>query len=285
MIRVMNLTKNYGKKEVLKGITVSLQKDTYGLIGPNGAGKTTFLRILAGIFKQNSGEITMENKAPLIGYLPQKYGCFPELTVYEQLEYFACLKNLPRNQHEKEIKRVIKLVNLENQEKEKCSKLSGGMIRRVGIAQAMLGTPELLLLDEPTVGLDPEERNHFNNIIHRLHGETTIILSTHLVEDIKSLCNNVMVMNDGMIVKNDSAQNIASLAQNRVIELEESKIKELDSLQVPYYIERYFSKNEERFLRVLLLEKILTDKKYDNYCESDLEDGYLYLLKGLMKNE
>lgn len=141
----------------------------------------------------------MEDKAALIGYLPQKFGCFPELTVYDQLEYFACLKKLPRAEHEEEIQRVIQLVNLEEYEKTKCAKLSGGMIRRVGIAQAMLGRPELLLLDEPTVGLDPRERNRFNKIIGELQGQTTILLSTHLMEDVKSLCNKVLTLENGKL--------------------------------------------------------------------------------------
>lgn len=176
-------------------------------------------------------------------------------------------------------------MNLEEQEHTKCAKLSGGMIRRVGIAQAMLGSPELLLLDEPTVGLDPEERNHFNNIIHRLKGKTTIILSTHLVEDIKSLCSNVIVMNKGCVVKLDSAQHIAALAKNRVAELEESELKKLDEAKCAYYIERYFAKGEKNFARILFLEAGRVISQSMPHCEADLEDGYLWLLKGLDKNE
>lgn len=206
MIEINNLRKKFGKKEILKGISLHLEPCTYGLVGPNGAGKTTLLRILAGVMKADGGEIYMPKENGLTGYLPQKFGCFSEFTVYEQLEYFACLKEIPKAGQKEEILRVLGIVNMDGQEKMKCKKLSGGMVRRIGIAQALLGNPLLLLLDEPTVGLDPEERNNFNNIIRKLEKKTTILLSTHLVEDINYLCQKVIVIKSGEILKSEAAE-------------------------------------------------------------------------------
>lgn len=145
----------------------------YGLLGPNGSGKTTLLRMLAGVLQPTAGKIEIDRNS--IGYLPQKFGCFPELTVKEQLEYFACLKKIPKKLHEEEIDRVLDIIHLSDRKKDACRKLSGGMVRRMGIAQALLGNPKILLLDEPTVGLDPEERNHFHSIIYKIKGKMSII--------------------------------------------------------------------------------------------------------------
>lgn len=203
MIDINGLRKKFGKKEVLKGISLHLEPHTYGLVGPNGAGKTTLLRILAGVMKADSGEIHREDKNGLTGYLPQKFGCFPEFSVYEQLEYFACLKELPKAGQKEEILRVLKIVNMDGQEQVRCKKLSGGMVRRIGIAQALLGNPQLLLLDEPTVGLDPKERTNFYQIIRKLEEKAAILLSTHLMEDVKHLCQEVIVVESGEISTGD----------------------------------------------------------------------------------
>ena len=275
MIEIIGLRKKYGKKEVIKSINLKLGVDTYGLVGPNGAGKTTLIRILGGIIPSNGGKIINSYTDRIIGYLPQKFGCFPELTLYEQMEYFACLKNLPASKHQEEIMRVLKIVNMEDRKNEKCKKLSGGMVRRAGIAQALLGEPMLLLLDEPTVGLDPEERNNFNNIIRRLERKTTILLSTHLIEDIKYLCQKLIVMEKGEVLTVQDAQEIAKTASGKVIQIEESRIEQLPK---PYYVERYFTEKDKKYMRILLLGEN-SDVSEGQQCEPDIEDGYLYFLK------
>lgn len=199
MIEINGIKKKLGKKEVLKGISLQLKPSVYGLAGANGAGKTTLLRILAGVMNADGGEIVMPEGSGQTGYLPQKFGCFPELTVYEQLEYFACLKKIPASCMESEILRALECVNLGGKEKMKCRKLSGGMVRRVGIAQALLGNPALLLLDEPTVGLDMEERKNFNRVVREMEGERTVLLSTHLAEDLKNLCQSVIILDSGEV--------------------------------------------------------------------------------------
>jgi ABC-2 type transport system ATP-binding protein len=200
MIEINGITKHFGKKEVLHDISLHLDNSIYGLLGPNGAGKTTLLRILSGIYDQH-GQNSIHHLGLRVGYLPQKFGCFPNLTVFEQLQFFCCIKKLSENKQKTEIHRVMELTNLLELSKVKCRKLSGGMVRRVGIAQAILGKPDLLLLDEPTVGLDLEERRQFIHIIRNFDTEMPILLSTHIAEDITALCDKLLIMKSGRIIQ------------------------------------------------------------------------------------
>lgn len=198
MMKILGLTKRYHKKSVISGINLTLEKENYGLVGPNGAGKTTLIRMLAGVIQPTSGEIIYDS-GKSVGYLSQKFGCIPELTVFEQMEYFACLKKISNKNQRDEINNVLSMVNLEEKRNEKCKNLSGGMVRRLGIGQALLGRPELLLLDEPTAGLDPDERKAFADIIGNLKGTMTIVLSTHIINDIKNTCDKMLVLERGVL--------------------------------------------------------------------------------------
>lgn len=216
MIRINNISKRYGKKTVLSAVSLELDQKTCGLIGPNGAGKTTLIRILAGTLKKDSGEIVYDSAGAKIGYLPQLFGCFPELTVRDQMEYFACVKDLPKEAHGEAIAAALGKTDMDEYADMKCSRLSGGMTRRVGIAQALLGNPDILLLDEPTVGLDPEERVRFRTIIKRIEGTACILISSHIVEDVQYLCDDVIVMNHGQIIDVGTPGQIAGIAQGHV---------------------------------------------------------------------
>lgn len=272
MIEIEHLYKKYGKKDVVKDISLKLETTVYGLLGPNGAGKTTLLRLLAGVI-HGKGKITYPVDCGYIGYLPQKFGCFPELTVYEQMEYFACMKNIPRKERKNEIRTALKMVNLEDSKQIKCRKLSGGMVRRVGIAQAVIGKPELVLFDEPTVGLDVEERNRFLQIIGELCGKTTVLLSTHLAEDIKSACRKVIIMNHGTIISEKTSEDTAALAKGKVFRV---KQKELADIKVPYYAGRCETTDGITYVRILAKEKPDVDCCE---CVPDLEDGYFLMIK------
>lgn len=195
MLTVDNLSKSFGKKTVLDNISVQLTHGVYGLLGPNGSGKTTFMRCIAGIYRYNGRIITPSN----VGYLPQKFGAFRELTVYEVLEYFAELKGIPSNRQGKDIHDCLEDVNLWERHSDKVKTLSGGMIRRLGVAQALLGNPELILVDEPTAGLDPEERLRFKNLISQHREDCTILISTHIVEDVEALCDHIIILSHGKI--------------------------------------------------------------------------------------
>lgn len=178
MISITNLTKKYKGKTVVDHISIGLTHFVYGLMGPNGAGKTTWLRMLCGILSPTEGNIV----------------------------------GIDKNNHQNEIDKVLALTNLQEEKNKRCKTLSGGMIRRAGIAQALLGNPQLLLLDEPTVGLDPEERNHFNNIILTIRGKVPIILSTHLVEDVAFVCEKILLMQKGKFIYTGNAGEVAKAA-------------------------------------------------------------------------
>ena len=230
MIKIQNLTAGYGKKIVLSDINLELENQTYGIIGPNGSGKTTLFRVLTSFrmltskniltanLKICSGDILVSdscnNKKMIgkkncqIGYLSQKFGCMPQLTVKEQLQYFCYLKKIPASEEEYEISRVLDAVHMSEFANQKCKKLSGGMVRRVGIAQAILGKPQFILLDEPTTGLDIEERCHFYQIFHQLEGVCPVLVSSHITEDIVEGCTNTIILITGTILLQEKTEKI-----------------------------------------------------------------------------
>lgn len=182
MLELKGVSKKFRKKQVLNNIDFKFEKGIYGILGPNGAGKTTLIRCITQLYNLDAGNILYNDKSIAenknfndnIGYLPQKFGLFKELTVFEMLSAMAALKNISKDAVEQEVKRCITLVNLDEKINAKVKTLSGGMIRRMGIAQAILGNPEIIIFDEPTSGLDPEERLRFKNIVSKLKGEHII---------------------------------------------------------------------------------------------------------------
>jgi len=232
MFEISNLYKSFKKNQVLKDVSLSFENGIYGLLGPNGAGKTTLIRCMVNLYDINKGVIkfnglSIDNNDEFlsnIGYLPQKFGLFKELTAYENLKYFCILKKINKDRMDDEIKDCLKAVNLEDRINHKVSTLSGGMIRRLGIAQAILGKPRIIIFDEPTAGLDPEERIRFKNILTQIKKDRLIIISTHIVEDIEASCDRIIIMNDGRVLKSGSAKEIKSAAIGKVYG-EKSKLK------------------------------------------------------------
>ncbi len=208
MLKIEHVSKNFGKKRALDDICLDMEEGCYGLLGPNGAGKTTLIRMILELYSIKKGSIQFEGTGH-IGYLPQKFGAFQELTVRDILLYFAALKKIPKVEQEAEIDRVLELVNLSDRKKDKMSSLSGGMQRRVGIAQAVLGDPSVLIFDEPTAGLDPEERTRFKKLIRHIMDKKIVIISTHIVEDVETLCDRVIIMNRGRVLKNLSVEEVS----------------------------------------------------------------------------
>ncbi len=221
MISLRNVNKVFGKRYAVRNFTCELQPGCYGLLGANGAGKTTLLRCILGLHTVTDGEIIREKKEK-IGYLPQKFGMFRELKVKDMMYYFAVAKEIPKKERDTEIERVLELVNLSQRKDEKVGNLSGGMQRRLGIAQAVLGNPDVVFLDEPTTGLDPEERARFKDMICRLKKENRIILiSTHIVEDVESVCDRVLIMKEGSLLENVTVKEACNFAEtgNPTLEL------------------------------------------------------------------
>ena len=215
MIKIEDISKKYKSQYALDHVSCVLEKETYALLGPNGAGKTTLFRILTGQLQANEGSIEQAVSGNRIGYLPQKFGAFPNFKVWEQMEFFAALKGLKRKDYDwkKEIEEILETVNLTEQKNKKCGKLSGGMLRRLGIAQALLGSPELILLDEPTAGLDIEECMNLKKILQEISGGQTIIISTHIVSDVESLADKILILNKGKLLAQLTQEELCSLSE------------------------------------------------------------------------
>ncbi|GHO45917.1 ABC transporter ATP-binding protein [Ktedonospora formicarum] len=223
-IGIEHVTKRYGAHEALRDITVRISEGMFGLLGPNGAGKTTLLSILATLRRPTSGHVFIgsldisqprQRKAvrSLLGYLPQDFGLYPDLTGRELLDYMGLLKGLyDRSERRRQIEALCEAVNLTSDANRKIGTYSGGMKRRLGIAQALLGNPRVLIVDEPTVGLDPEERIRLRMLLARLAEERIIILSTHVVEDISHICEHLAVLDQGTLTFNGQTRQLIEAA-------------------------------------------------------------------------
>lgn len=273
MMTIENLSKRFGKKQALQEFSYSFTTGVYGLLGPNGAGKTTLLRCILKLYGVKKGTIQMEEtgEQDAIGYLPQRSGVFPGLTVEEQLMYFADVKNIPKKDWEEEVTRVLELVNLSEVRKVRGRKLSGGMIRRVGIAQALLGHPALVIFDEPTTGLDPEERMRFKHVVRELRKESIVLLSTHIVEDVEAVCDEILILNQGRLSAYGTPEEISRIAAGKVYELTEEQKQPED----------YIEKETEAEGRTLY--RVLTGREAAGVPEArpNIEDGYLCVLRGI----
>ncbi len=210
-VDITNAHRSFGKNKAVDGVDLQLGSGVFGLLGTNGAGKTSLLRMLATVLPPSSGEIRLLGLDPRgtasrreirrrLGYLPQNLGYYPSFTVVEFIEYFALLKEMPAAAVPKAVAAAVERVDLGVKAKAKLRTLSGGMLRRVGIAQAIVNDPDLLLLDEPTAGLDPEQRVQFRALMRILGERATVIVSTHLVEDVGAACGEVALMSEGKIV-------------------------------------------------------------------------------------
>lgn len=272
MLRIEDVSKNFRKKQVLKGVSCEFQNGVYGLLGPNGAGKTTLFRCILNLYPYQ-GTISLDaeedGEIPLIGYLPQKMGVFPNLTVEEQLQYFANLKEIRKEDVADEIDRVLQLTNLSEVRKVKGRKLSGGMVRRVGIAQALLNHPSLIIFDEPTTGLDPEERMRFKNLLREIGKESIVLLSTHIVEDVEAVCDRILILKDGCLAAKGTQEEISHIADGLVYEISKDDVLSED------YIEKEREADGEMHFRILTRRQLP-----DNLLQKpNVEDGYLCVLK------
>ncbi len=203
------LTKQFQNKIAVDRVSLRLHSGVFGLLGTNGAGKTTLMRMLCGILQPTSGTIAFdgmdvrdEGYRAILGYLPQDFGYYPEFTAMDFLLYMAALKGLPKQSAKRRANELLELVGLQGMARKKIKTFSGGMKQRLGIAQALLNNPKLLILDEPTAGLDPKERVRFRNLIQQLGKESIVLLSTHIVSDIEHIADEVLMMKDGTLIYN-----------------------------------------------------------------------------------
>lgn len=280
-LSVDRLTKHYGRKIAVDCVSMVLKPGVYGLLGANGAGKTTLMRMLCAILEPTSGEVFLDGREvvsmgadyrDLLGYLPQDFGYYPSYTAKEFLLYIAALKGIPRGMAVKRTEELLEVVGLDEAASRKVKTFSGGMKQRVGIAQALLNNPKILILDEPTAGLDPKERVRFRNMISDYAKDRIVILSTHIVSDIEAIADEVLLLRKGKLISSGTVSELTKRAEGKVWEVTVS----------PEEAKRWQKKMTVANLRhedgkVVL--RILSDSRPSEEaapCEAELEDIYLY---------
>lgn len=287
-LTIDRLTKQYQNKIAVDRMSLTLTTGVYGLLGANGAGKTTLMRMMCGVLKPTGGEIKFdgidvshEDYRDALGYLPQDFGYYPEFTAFDFLCYVGTLKGLPKQKAKERSNELLKLVSLTEVSKKKIKTFSGGMKQRLGIAQAMLNNPKILVLDEPTAGLDPKERVRFRNLISQLGTDKIVLLSTHIVSDIENIANTILVMKNGQLIHSGSLTEIIGAIENKVWEctVDSKTAQQLTSL---YSIINIREGQSEVFLRLVCDEKPCSTA---TSVDATLEDLYLYYFSEVNENE
>jgi len=284
---ITNLTKTYNNGvKAIDNLNLEIKKGMFGLLGPNGAGKSSLMRTIATLQTPDSGAIkfndicVLDNQMELrkvLGYLPQSFGVYPKVSAVKLLDYFAVLKGISsKNDRHRIVEHVLDLTNLYDMRKKSVSGYSGGMKQRFGIAQLLLNNPKLIIVDEPTAGLDPAERNRFLNVLREVGAENTVIFSTHIVEDVKELCTDMAIMNGGKILQKsvpsqatkdiDGSIWTKNIESNKLSEVEKS----FNVLSSNY--------NEDNSMSIRVYSKEKPDNNFE-YAKPNLEDVYFITLK------
>lgn len=281
-ISMNGIYKSFGKKKVLNDINLSMGNGLYGLLGPNGAGKTTLIRILAGVMHPTKGEVLIDgvNRETCgevfrskVGYLPQDVNFYDDFTGLEYLQYVATLKGFSPAQASGKIQELADKVSLTDDLARRCVTYSGGMKRRLGIAQALLNDPEILILDEPTAGLDPHERIKFRNIVSAFSKDRTVLLSTHIVSDVDSIAKEVVMIKNGQVGDTQSSKHFITEMNGKVWEMAMGA-EELVEYQKTAVISNVVPAGDDVYVRVISEQK----PSADAVCkEPNLEDAYLYM--------
>ena len=282
MLKVEHVTKYYGDFKAVDDLSFTVKPgEIFGLLGVNGAGKTTLMRMLCTLLKPTSGNIYCNGKdifkmdgeyRNLLGYLPQDFGFYPEFTVNDYLLYIATIKGVRPAVARKRTNELISKVGLAKVANKKLKKLSGGMKRRAGIAQAMLNNPKILILDEPTAGLDPNERIRFRNLISELSEERLVLLSTHIVSDIEYIANEILMMKDGAILNKGTLDEIISTMPEKVWNCIVPQ-QSVSAITKRYKVSNMKSENHGVDLRIISAEKPCETAVY---VQPSLEDVFLY---------
>ena len=282
MIRFFELTKNYGDLCALNHFQTELDSGIYALLGPNGAGKSTLMNILVGLTAPTSGYIRYNGKDiesmgadfyAQIGYMPQYPGFYPEFTVMDLMRYMADMKCFPRKKREQRCAELLESVNLTAQRKMKIKALSGGMRQRLGLAQALINDPKILVLDEPTAGLDPKERVRFRNMVRKLSADITVIYCTHIVSDIETIAKEILMIRQGVLIQQGTIPDLVQSIEGKVWEVRPEP-NELELLLDQYPRSSLVSRNMQTAVRIV---HDIKPHPQAYPCTADLEDVYLYL--------
>ncbi|MFD1178196.1 ATP-binding cassette domain-containing protein [Paenibacillus puldeungensis] len=281
-ISIENLSMTYPTgKRALQDISLKLESpNLIGLLGPNGAGKSTLMKLLVAGLLPTSGKIMLDDSPLLqdekrlkgsLGYLPQSFGLYDELTVWQFLDYMAALKGISDSKDA--IRKVIEATNLTEKRRSRIRTLSGGQRQRVGIAQALLGSPDLLIFDEPTVGLDPEERINFRNLFSQTARDKIVLLSTHIIEDVQSVCNQLIIINHGRVLFSGTPEELIALAQGHVGIIQLQAGQEVSS---NHHITARVNTSQGVQCRIVSGDL----PSFAQVVEPTLEDAYMYLIAG-----
>ena len=285
-LTITNLGKQYRRDFWgLKDFSLTIKPGILGLLGPNGAGKSTFMRMLATITKPTEGTIAYDNSnvvaqpdalRAVLGYLPQDFGVYPNLNAVEFLEYMAAIKGIDSASAKKRIDELLQLTNLVEAAKRPLGGYSGGMRQRVGIAQALLNDPQLLIVDEPTVGLDPEERVRFRNLLSDLSGERIVILSTHIGSDVEATATHIALVNKGQLLREAKPEELLAALEGKVWEWAVSS-DDLPALKQKHIVSGTIRKSDGVQVRVVSADQPTAESRS---VSPNLEDAYLYFIGG-----
>ncbi len=282
-ITIQNMNKFYGKKQALFDINLTIEQGMFGLLGRNGAGKTTLMKTIAALHKKKSGEVTVcgvpVEKAKKIramtGYLPQDFSMYPNMRTDEALDYLGALSGIPAQERKKRVDLLLEKVNLTEHRRKKVKELSGGMKRRLGIAQALIHNPEVIIVDEPTAGLDPEERIRFRNLLCEIAEDRIVILSTHIVGDIESTCEKIAVMDEGRILWKGTVRELIQNASGHIYTANIEK-QYMAQIKKEYIVTGMVAQAD--YITVRLVSDAEPDLPNAVLTEPDLEGAYMYCL-------
>ena len=286
-LEIRNISKTYKKGAVkaLDNFNVVLTPGVYGLLGPNGAGKSTLMNIITDNLNADSGDVLYDgenikklgkNYRSVLGYMPQQQGLYDDFTLNRFLWYMAALKGLKKKEAKKKISQLLETVNLTDAAHKKLGAFSGGMKQRALIAQALLNEPKILILDEPTAGLDPKERIRIRNFISEIAEDKIVLISTHVVSDIEFIAKEIILLKSGQLVSHDTCTNLTKEIENKVFEVEINK-EELKYFQDNYRVSNLYHNDEK------IIVRLVTDIPPENYkiqsVKATLEDLYLYVFE------
>ena len=281
MLLFKNISKHYRHTQALRNFTADLDHGIYGLLGPNGAGKTTLIKILVGVLRADGGQIYYRNDPVYnlgetflahLGYLPQNASFYPDFRVDEFLLYVAALKGVDPTIAKKRSLELLDQVNLSDTAKIKIGEMSRGMLQRLGIAQAMINDPEILVLDEPTAGLDPKERIRFRNILSALAGDRLILLSTHIVSDIESIATQVLLVRKGQLILQGAPKELEQEMEGKVWQVKSNE-ETVRQYALHYNVSNIFREDDQLFVRILSKEK---PDQNAIALKANLEDVFLF---------
>lgn len=289
-LKIESLSKHYGSKIAVNNFTVVLNEGVHALLGSNGSGKTTLMRLLCDVLKPTSGTVYMnetnitvmgEQYRELLGYLPQNFGYYPNFTGWDFMMYIAALKGLPKITAIERCEELLQSVGLYEVRNKKIKAYSGGMRQRIGIAQALINDPSILVLDEPTVGLDPKERAKFRNIISNLSADKIVLLSTHIVSDIEYIADDILVMKNGELALKERSDSICGNINGLVW------IGTIDRTEADKLMKKFIVSNLRHADGMIEMRIVSETKPFDNavQTEPNLEDLYLYYFKEECRNE